>query len=68
MNIRLLQKKDWQVFKALRLEALIQHPEAFGSSFEEESSLELSELFFAPSRMTEKKGYKTKNKKKNIRK
>ena len=39
MNIRLLKKKDWQVFKALRLEALIQHPEAFGSSFEEESAL-----------------------------
>ncbi len=39
MNIKLLEKKDWQAFKALRLEALIQHPEAFGSSFAEESQL-----------------------------
>ena len=39
MKIRLLESKDWQAFKALRLEALIQHPEAFGSSFAEESRL-----------------------------
>jgi len=39
MKIRLLEPKDWPIFKALRLEALLQHPEAFGSSFEEESKL-----------------------------
>jgi ribosomal protein S18 acetylase RimI-like enzyme len=36
MNIRLLDKKDWPQFQALRLEALFTHPEAFGSSYEEE--------------------------------
>ena len=39
MNIRLLDKKDWPSFKALRLEALHMHPEAFGSSYEEEAIL-----------------------------
>ena len=39
MNIRLLEPKDWPAFKKLRLEALLQHPEAFSSSFEEESKL-----------------------------
>jgi quercetin dioxygenase-like cupin family protein/RimJ/RimL family protein N-acetyltransferase len=39
MKIRLLTQEDWQAFKSLRLEALTQHPEAFGSSFEEESKL-----------------------------
>jgi hypothetical protein len=39
MKIRLLESNDWQAFKALRLEALSLHPEAFGSSFEEESKL-----------------------------
>lgn len=39
MNIRLLDKKDWPSFKALRLEALLMHPEAFGSSYEEEAIL-----------------------------
>ena len=39
MKIRLLTEEDWQAFKSLRLEALTQHPEAFGSSFEEESKL-----------------------------
>ena len=38
MNIRLLDKEDWVDFKAIRLEALLNHPEAFGSSFEEESN------------------------------
>ena len=39
MNIRLLEQEDCLIFKALRLEALRQHPEAFGSSFEEESAM-----------------------------
>jgi len=39
MNIRPLIQKDWQAFKALRLDALLKYPEAFGSSFEEESQL-----------------------------
>lgn len=37
MKIRLLESHDWQTFKILRLEALLQHPEGFGSSYEEES-------------------------------
>ena len=39
MNIRILNQGDWLAFKELRLEALRQHPEAFGSSFEEESNM-----------------------------
>ncbi len=39
MKIRLLEPKDCPTFKGLRLEALLQHPEAFGSSYEEESKL-----------------------------
>ena len=38
VSIRRLTGKDWVVWKELRLEALYNHPEAFGSSFEEESS------------------------------
>ena len=38
MIIRLLDETDWMAFRALRLEALATHPEAFGSSFEEEST------------------------------
>src|SRR5689334_2850210 len=37
MNIRLLNQEDWHSWKNLRLEALQKAPEAFGSSFEEES-------------------------------
>ncbi len=44
MKIRQLTQQDWQAFKNLRLEALTQHPEAFGSSFEEESTLTDVEL------------------------
>ena len=36
-NIRRLTSEDWIIWKELRLEALYNHPEAFGSSFEEES-------------------------------
>lgn len=38
MNIRLLKEGDWQAWQTLRLEALQNAPEAFGSSFEEESN------------------------------
>ena len=37
MTIRLLTQNDWAIWKALRLEALQDSPESFGSSFEEES-------------------------------
>jgi len=39
MIIHLLEKEDWKQFKTIRLEALLAHPEAFGSSFDEESHL-----------------------------
>src|SRR5436190_6843187 len=32
-----LQEQDWAIWKDIRLEALKLHPEAFGSSYEEES-------------------------------
>jgi ribosomal protein S18 acetylase RimI-like enzyme len=35
--VRLLDKNDWLAYKTLRLEALQQHPEAFGPSVDEES-------------------------------
>jgi ribosomal protein S18 acetylase RimI-like enzyme len=38
MKIKLLDHTDWQAWKELRLEALKNVPEAYGSSFEEESS------------------------------
>jgi RimJ/RimL family protein N-acetyltransferase len=38
LDIRLLKNEtDWLAFQALRLRALQEHPEAFGSSYEEES-------------------------------
>lgn len=39
MDIRLLKKEEWSIYRTLRLEALRNHPEAYGSSFEEESNL-----------------------------
>jgi ribosomal protein S18 acetylase RimI-like enzyme len=45
-RVRRLTHADLPDFRALRLEALLLHPEAFGSSFEEESGLELAG--FAP--------------------
>ena len=36
-EIRQLQIQDWALWKEIRLEALKLHPEAFGSSYEEES-------------------------------
>ncbi len=39
MEIKLLTENDWLSWKNIRLEALKNTPEAFGSSFEEESNL-----------------------------
>lgn len=39
MDIKLLTKNEWLSWKNIRLEALKNTPEAFGSSFEEESNL-----------------------------
>ena len=36
-EIRQLQEQDWEIWKGMRLEAVKLHPEAFGSSYEEES-------------------------------
>ncbi len=36
-KIKHLQEQDWKLWKEIRLEALKLHPEAFGSSYEEES-------------------------------
>lgn len=36
-SIKQLQEQDWALWKAIRLDALQLHPEAFGSSYEEES-------------------------------
>ncbi len=44
MNIRMLTQEDWQPWKLLRLEALKNAPESFGSSYEEE--LNWSDLDF----------------------
>lgn len=38
MKIKMLTQKDWQLWKLLRLEALKNSPESFGSSYEEESN------------------------------
>jgi ribosomal protein S18 acetylase RimI-like enzyme len=38
MKIKLLNQMDWQAWRQLRLEALKNVPEAFASSFEEESN------------------------------
>lgn len=37
LQIEPLREKDWELWKKIRLEALQTHPEAFGSSFEEEA-------------------------------
>ena len=43
-NIRRLDRNDASIFRDIRLEGLVSHPEAFGASFEEE--LEQSEAQF----------------------
>lgn len=37
MIVRLLNEKDWLAYKILRIDALRQHPEAFGPSADEEA-------------------------------
>ncbi len=51
LNIRVLSPADATAFRALRLRALKEHPDAFTSSFEEEQHkpLALSEARLAPS-------------------
>jgi hypothetical protein len=44
MDIKILHQEDWLKWKNLRLEALYQHPEAFGSSYEEECNLSDNEF------------------------
>ena len=39
MIVRILQQGDWQIWKDLRLEALKNTPESFGSAYEEEIAL-----------------------------
>ena len=39
MNIKILQSDDWAIWKELRLESIVQCPESFASSFEEEEGL-----------------------------
>ncbi len=40
LNIRVLNEKDTQAYRTIRLNALINNPEAFGSSYEEEAAFE----------------------------
>ena len=40
MEIRKLTKIDYPIYKTIRLELLKNHPENFGSSFEEESKFD----------------------------
>jgi RimJ/RimL family protein N-acetyltransferase len=42
--VRALQSDDAAAFRTIRLRALKEHPEAFGSSYEEEARLELAEM------------------------
>ena len=44
MNIRLLEPKDAEDYYYLRLEALRNHPDSFGSSYEEESTQTLQKF------------------------
>lgn len=54
MNVRVLKPEDAEVFQALRLRALREHPEAFGSAYEDESTLPIEtireRLQFSPDR------------------
>ncbi|MES2626887.1 MAG: hypothetical protein V4628_16495 [Pseudomonadota bacterium] len=36
VNIRVLQEDDWQLYKLLRLSALQESPDSFGSTYERE--------------------------------
>jgi GNAT superfamily N-acetyltransferase len=44
VNVRLLGADDVSAFRAIRLRALQEHPEAFSSSYEEEAILEPAEM------------------------
>jgi ribosomal protein S18 acetylase RimI-like enzyme len=44
MGVRVLAEADTAEFQALRLRALKEHPEAFGSSFEAEANIPLEEF------------------------
>ncbi|MFN8490860.1 MAG: GNAT family N-acetyltransferase [Caldilineaceae bacterium] len=44
MNIRVLKPEDAEPYHKLRLQALREHPEAFGSAFEDEADLPLSSV------------------------
>jgi RimJ/RimL family protein N-acetyltransferase len=44
MNVRVLQADDAAAFQVLRLRALREHPESFGSSYEEEEGRDLDEI------------------------
>jgi ribosomal protein S18 acetylase RimI-like enzyme len=50
--IRPLRQRDLPLYRPLRLEALLRHPEAFGSSFEEEQGSDLSHLIGDPPNVT----------------
>ena len=41
LTIKILEDKDWCIFRTLRLEALLDHPEAFGSSYDEEAKFSM---------------------------
>ncbi len=41
MNIRVLKEQDTQVYRTIRLNALKNSPESFGSSYEEEAAFEV---------------------------
>jgi ribosomal protein S18 acetylase RimI-like enzyme len=51
-TIRRLEPADLPIFRPLRLRSLREHPEAFGSSFEEEQALDLTHLIGAPPNIT----------------
>lgn len=50
--IRPLRQGDLPLYRPLRLEALRQHPDAFGSSFEEEQGSDLAHLIGEPPNLT----------------
>jgi ribosomal protein S18 acetylase RimI-like enzyme len=47
-----LRQTDLPLFRPLRLEALCQHPEAFGSSFEEEQGDDMARMIGEPPNVT----------------
>lgn len=47
-----MRQDDLPLYRPLRLEALLRHPEAFGSAFEEEQGGDLARLIGAPPNVT----------------